>query len=149
MLERKTYTPEELDRAKTDIEAQLAAYSDLTGAVDDETPSESIEAARESFEALFFNTMALALDRYFVHRMRGVTGSGGTPLDELELICDSLTTNDGVLLRDTAGYVPERSVLQLEPGESIALTADQFDQLAQAVFAEVEAKLVTPGQGPT
>ena len=39
--------------------------------------------------------MTLVLDRYFIHRLRMVTGSDGNPLDELELLSDSLMNNDG------------------------------------------------------
>src|SRR3954449_4067759 len=57
MLGRRTYTPEELDAATATLERQLAAYEQLP-----EGP------ARDAFEPLFFNNLALALDRFFVHR---------------------------------------------------------------------------------
>jgi hypothetical protein len=145
MLGRKSYTTDELETAKTLVESQLAAYSDLTAAIEDEAPSESIDAAREDFEPLFFNTMALALDRLFVHRRSSATAKQAGPLNELELICDSLMNNDGILHTNGAGvYVPQQSVLKLEPGERIALSLEQFEQLAQAVLAEIEAKFVRP-----
>jgi hypothetical protein len=34
-------------------------------------------AALEAFEAHFFNNMTIVLDRYFVHRLRFVTGARG------------------------------------------------------------------------
>jgi hypothetical protein len=92
-------------------------------------------------EPVFFNAAVLALDRRFVHRVRMVTGKDGTPLNELELIADSLM-NNGAVLRDNSviKYVPENSVLELKVGDRIALTADQFERLAAAVFAELAEK---------
>lgn len=49
------------------------------------------------FEPLFFNNLALALDRFFVHRLRVVTGKDTNALNELELICDSLMNNENVM----------------------------------------------------
>jgi hypothetical protein len=49
------------------------------------------------FEAHFFNNMTLALDRYFVHRLRMVTGKDGNPLNEVEMLSDSLMNNNGIL----------------------------------------------------
>jgi hypothetical protein len=39
--------------------------------------------------------MTLVLDRYFVHRLRVVAGKDGNPLNEIELLTDSLMNNDG------------------------------------------------------
>src|SRR3954465_8522033 len=82
MLGRKTFSPEELDAATTTLERQLAAYDQLP-----EGP------AREAFAPLVFIDRALALDRFFVHRLRGVTGKDGNPITELELIADTLINN--------------------------------------------------------
>jgi hypothetical protein len=96
MLGRKTYTQEELDHARTAIGAQLAAYDSLVAAVD-ATSDPGAKAALEAFEPLFFNNMTLVLDRWFVHRLRAVAGKDGNPLNEVELLSESLMNNDGVL----------------------------------------------------
>jgi hypothetical protein len=76
-----------------------------------------------------------------VHRLRGVTGKDGTPLNELELLTDALISNDGVLREiSVIRYVPEKSVTQLQIGDSIRLTADDVERLANAVFEELEQK---------
>lgn len=43
------------------------------------TTDKKVNFALEAFEALFFNNMTLVLDRYFVHRLRMVTGKDGNP----------------------------------------------------------------------
>jgi hypothetical protein len=77
MLGRKAYTPEELQTARTAIAEQLDAYRRLTAAVAGDADA---EAALATFEPRFFNNLTLALDRYFVHRIRPVTGKDGNPL---------------------------------------------------------------------
>jgi hypothetical protein len=50
------------------------------------TPDKKVQSSLEGFRGQFFNNMTLALDRYFVHRLRVVTGKDGNPLNEVELI---------------------------------------------------------------
>jgi hypothetical protein len=58
---------------------------------------------------------------------------------EVELLVESLINNDGVLRGNNAiEYVPTESVLKLEIGDRIRLTADDFERLATAFFAELE-----------
>lgn len=140
MLGRKTYTQAEVDRARTAIEARLSAYRDLAAAAGDDPKARS---AREAFESGCFNDLALALDRPFVHRMRIVTGTGGTPLNELELICDAIMNHDGQFRGSTViAYAPERSVVGLTVGDQVRLTADDVERLAAGCFAELEEKFV-------
>jgi hypothetical protein len=76
-----------------------------------------------------------------VRRLRGVTGKDANPLDEVELLVDSLINNDGVLRAiSVIAYVPAQSVLGLEIGDRIRLTVDDFERLAAAFFAELERK---------
>ena len=104
MLGRKDYTQEELTSCKVAIGAQLQAYKDVEAAVG--------EDALAGFEGPFFNHMVLALDRYFVHRVRAVSGKDGNPLNEVELIVDSLMLHGGVLQgSNVIKYVPGDSVL--------------------------------------
>jgi hypothetical protein len=61
-----------------------------------------------------------------------------------ELICDALMNNEGVMRgNNVIKYVPEQSVVKLEIGERICLTEDQFKQLADALFGDLERKFVS------
>ena len=90
MLGRKDYSQEEFDHARSAVEAQLAAYKKLAGAITSDTIDKKAQRALDEFQGLFFNNMTLVLDRFFVHRLRMVTGKDGNPLNEVEMICDSL-----------------------------------------------------------
>jgi hypothetical protein len=143
MLGRKTYTPEEIDHAKTAIADQVEAYQKLVKANAGKTANAKVDAALMAFEPLFFNNLLLALDRPFVHRVRGVTGKDGNPLNEVELICESLMNDNGVLTRSTVlKLVPDDSVSQIQFGETIRLTVTQFRALSAAFFAELEARFL-------
>jgi hypothetical protein len=145
MLGRKDYTPEELDAATTAVDETLAAYRTLVDAVRRATDDPEVAAALDAFEPRLFNELTLALDRRFVHRLRVVTGKDGNPLNELELLTASLMDHDGALhTTKVIKYVPEDSVLKLEPGERIALSAAHFERLSSAVLADVRAKFL-PG----
>jgi hypothetical protein len=142
MLGRKNYTPEELDHAKTAIDRQLAAYKKLVKAID-ATSDLKVSSALEAFEPLLFNNMTLVLDRYFVHRLRTVTGKDGNALNEVELMSDSLMDNDGVLRgNNVIKLIPDQSVLKIEIGDRIRLSAAQFEHLAKAFLGEIKAKFL-------
>src|SRR6266542_2577347 len=145
MLGRKKYTQEEIDRGKAALEQQLAAYKQLVKAVASATTDERIDAAVESFEALFFNNMTLVLDRYFVHRLPGADyeGKDGNPLNEVRIICDSLINNHGIMRGDRQiKLTPERSVVKLNIGDPIRLTEEEFERLSGAFLAELERRFL-------
>ena len=88
--------------------------------------------------------MTLALDRFFVHRLRLVAGNDGNALNEVELVADSLINNDGVLRANKVIKLnPDESVLRHDFGERIRLRAEQFERLADAFLAEIEARFVS------
>jgi hypothetical protein len=108
--------------------------------------------AGEMLEVAYFNNMVLVLDYLFVHRLAGVDGKDGNPLNELRVMCDSILSNGGVM---TAGTVskssqmrfnkaiklsPERSVLKYKVGDVIRVHEREFVELSNAVFAEIETR---------
>jgi hypothetical protein len=143
MLGRKTYTTEELDHARTAVDAQLAMYRKLAKAVKNAGTDPTVAGALDALEPVYFNNMTIALDRYFIHRLRFVAGKDSNPLNEVELLADSLMNNDGVLRGSTVvKMVPAETVLKLDIGDRIRLDAAQFELLAKAFFAEIERRFV-------
>jgi hypothetical protein len=141
VLGRKNYTGAEIDHAKSAVKKQLTVYRALVRAVENETTAEKVHAARADFDGQFFNNLTLALDRYFVHRLRVVTGKDGNPLNEVELIADSLMNNRGVLRgNNVIKYDPGHAVVKLEIGDKIHLTEAQFERLSAAFFTDLERK---------
>jgi hypothetical protein len=119
MLGRKTYTQEELDHAKTATNQQLAAYKKLVKAIDSATADPKVTSALEAFEPLFFNNMTLPRPLLRPQTAHGVPRG-----------------NNVVKL------IPEESVVKLNIGDRIKLTATQFDRLSKAFFAELEGKFL-------
>jgi len=79
----------------------------------------------------------------FVQRVRLVTGKNGNPLNEVEMLADSILHNDGVLLASNViKLVREKSTLGLRAGDRIAPTAEQFERLAAEFFGELERRFV-------
>jgi hypothetical protein len=142
MLGRKDYTREELENAQTAVKQQLGAYRKLAKAID-ETDDPKAAAALEALEPVLFNNMTLALDRYFVHRLRVSAGKDGNPVNELELLSESLMNNGAVLRgNNVIKFRPDESVLGLEIGDRISIGAKEFDKFTKAFFAELETRFV-------
>jgi hypothetical protein len=143
MLGRKDYTQEEFDNGKSAIKQQFAAYKKLAGEIAGGTTDKKNQAALKNFEGLFFNNMTLVLDRYYVHRLRMVTGKGTNALNEVEMICDSLLNNKGIFrVGNVFKYVPDQWVVKLKAGDKIRMTAEDFERLSAAFFAELERKFL-------
>lgn len=140
MLGRKSYSRTELESCKAAVKERLAAYKALA-ASSGSSKDKKAPAILAAFEPIFCNTVILALDRHFVHRLRMVTGKDGTPLNELEMLADALINNKGKLRRSTViRYVPEESILKLKIGAYVSMTLAQLEQFAEAVFDELESK---------
>ena len=140
MLGMKNYSKEYIDRCRKKVDANLRAYRKQVG----KSPS-------KEFESSFFNSQVLLLDYLFVHRLSGIEGKDGNPLNEVRALCNSLLLNQGKLqLEKLPGWPnsagasiklpPEESVLKLEPGDEISLTEADFTRLSTAFFAEIERK---------
>jgi len=117
------------------IEEQLAAYEALAAAVKGNAKA---EAALAAFAPGHFNSMLLALDHHFMHRMRGAEGKDGNPLNEVRMLSDSLMEHDGVLRENkTIKYKSEKAVAGIAVGQTIALDAGTFERLAKAYVEEL------------
>jgi hypothetical protein len=117
------------------VEEQLAAYAALAAAVKGNAKA---EAALAAFAPGYFNSMLLALDHHFMHRMRGAEGKDGNPINEVRMLVDSIMENDGVLkANSTIKYKAEKSVAGMAVGQTIALDAATFERLANAYVAEI------------
>ena len=138
MLGRKTYTAEEIAAARAAVDQQLTTFRALAAATSGDPAAAAVV---DDVEVVFFNNMTIVLDRYFIHRVRPVTGKDINPVNEVELLADSLMNNKGVLRTGTViKYVQDQSILKIGVGEPIRLTAAPFEALAKAFFAELERR---------
>jgi hypothetical protein len=142
MLGRNSYTRGELDSGRKAIAAQLASYDALATAVGRGGDKKAVEALA-AFEPMFFDNLTLALDRFFVHRVRAVSGKDGNPLNEVELLCESLMENDGSFrVNKVIKHSSEDSVLGLAPGDRVAISRADFERLSSAFFGELESRFL-------
>lgn len=117
------------------VDEQLAAYADLAAAVKGNAKA---AAALAAFAPGYFNSMLLALDHHFMHRMRGAEGKDGNPLNEVRMLVDSIMENDGVMRENkTIKYKAEKAVAGIAVGETVALDAETFGRLARAYVEEL------------
>jgi hypothetical protein len=100
----------------------------------------------EDFERVFDNNLALVLDRLGVRRLRKVMGKDRYPLNEVELIRDSLTNNYRIM-RGNNGIrvVPGQSVGKIKICEKIHLSTGEFKRQAVGFFVELERKFLIYG----
>jgi hypothetical protein len=135
MLAVTSYSEVYVQLTAAKLDEQLAAYGALAAAVKGNAKA---EAALAAFAPGYFNSMLLALDHHFMHRMRGAEGKDGNPLNEVRMLSDSIMEHDGVLKENkTIKYKAEMAVAGIPVGEPIALDAERFGALATAYIAEI------------
>jgi len=136
----KKYSKDYIAACRARVDADLGTYRKQVG-----------NAPSKEFEARFFNDQVLLLDYMFVHRLTGIEGKDGNPLNEVRVLCNSLLLNQGRLQVDrlpgwpnsaSTGMElpPEKSVLKLKVGEEVRLNESDFVRLSKAFFAELEKK---------
>jgi len=136
----KKYPKAYIAACRARVDADLRAYRSAVG----KTPS-------REFEARFFDDQVLLLDYMFVHRLSGIEGKDGNPLNEVRVLCNSILLNRGKLQVDklpewpnsaVAGIKlpPEKSVLKLKSSDEVRLREADFERLSKAFFAELEKK---------
>ena len=135
MLSVTSYPEVYVQLTAAKVEEQLASYQALATAVKGNAKA---EAALAAFAPGYFNSMLLALDHHFMHRMRGAEGKDGNPLNEVRMLCDAIMEHDGVLQENkTIKYKAEKAVAGIAVGQTIALDADVFGRLARAYVEEI------------
>lgn len=140
MLGMKKYSKDYIDACRARVEADRRAYRKQVGKV-----------PNEEFEVRFFNSQVLLLDHMFVHRLAGIEGKDGNPINEVRILCNSLLLNRGKLQIDKLPGWPESagssirlsletSILKLRAGDDVRLREADFARLSNAFFAEIEKK---------
>jgi len=136
----KKYPKDYIAACRARVDADLRAYRSQVG-----------KAPSRDFETRFFNDQVLLLDYMFVHRLTGIEGKDGNPLNEVRALCNSILLNQGKLQVDrlpgwpnSAGsgikLSPETSLLKLKVGDEVRLSEADFARLSKAFFAELEKK---------
>jgi hypothetical protein len=141
---KKSYPREYVEGCRARLRAQLSTYRQAADAA--RQPGEPKPPADTPFgrlEPVFFNNLLLALDAWFVHRARDLEGKDGNPLNEVRVLCRSLTENGERLVRDRTVHLdPETSLLGHRLGDPVRLTEEQFVTLAEAFLEEIEKRYV-------
>lgn len=132
MLAKGTYEKEYIESCRAKVGDQLELWNSV---------KKSGGADADALEPLFMMDLVLVMDSFFAHRTRGVEGKDGNPVNEVTMIRDSLHEHGGVFTANkTIKYKPEKSVLGLEYGQEISLTAEDLGKLAPAYFNEMIAR---------
>ena len=141
MLSVTSYKPDYIHACRARVQSQVATYNNLLATVRESASGGSapLESAIGSFDSVFYNNMVLTLDSYFTHRARTMEGKDGNPLNEVRVLCTSLLTAGGALVKDkTIRLDPAKSVLGYAVGDEIHVGEEGFTRLAEAFFAAIE-----------
>src|SRR2546422_11100913 len=125
----KKYPKDYIAACRVRVDADLRAYRSQVG----KTPT-------QEFEARFFNDQVLLLDYMFAHRLSGIEGKGGNPLNEVRVLCNSILLNRGKLQVDrlpgwpnsaVAGIKlpPDTAVLKRKPNDEGRLGERELDRV--------------------
>ena len=132
MLGRNSYTSDELESCRDNADALLAAW-------------QANEVEDTTLENLVFNQAVVALDAWFVHRLRTMEGQDGNAMNEVRVLADSIVANDGVLrVEGPMRWEPDRTRLGFAIGEEVLVTADGYERLAAAYLDAIGDTFVTP-----
>jgi len=107
----ENHSQQEIDTARTLIEADLHAYRNLP-----------TTAKTTKFESAFFKREVLALEYMFVHRLTGIEEKDGNPLNELRVLCNSILLKEGKLRIDKLPADVCQGLAEASAGEVCAQT---------------------------
>ena len=97
--------------------------------------------ARVAAEAQVFNQMVVALEGWFVHRLRAVEGKDGNALNEVRLLALGITENGGYFPSEgVINWRPEASLTLYRAGDRIRLSEAVFTRLAGAYLDGIAAR---------
>ena len=140
VLGMKTYDARYVASCRETIDRNVRLYDTHAGLSPD-----------TQFDAAFFNTQLMLLDYMFVHRLSGIEGKDGNPLNEVRILCNSLLLNGGKLQIDRLPGWPnsavsglklpvDGSILNLPAGANVQLTRQAFERLSKAFFREIQKR---------
>lgn len=140
MLARSSYSADYLATARANVDTQIQAYRTMAASVGPDAQDYLV-----AFEPTFFTNLLLTLEAHFTHRTRALEGKDGNPLNEVRILCRSITDNGRRMAADsTITMSPATSVLGLRVGDEIRITEEDFVRLADAYFAELEKRYSDP-----
>lgn len=132
VLGRNSYTSDELESCRDHADALLAAW-------------QANEVEDATLENLVFGQAVVALDAWFVHRLRTLEGKDGNAMNEVRVLADSIVANGGILRVDgPITWEPERTRLGFAVGDEVLVTADGYERLAAAYLDAIGDTFVTP-----
>ena len=127
MLSEKSYDKAYVSACRTRFMDALDSYSALNPVAGSNQP--------------VLTHMILALDHYFLHRMRGAEGKDGNALNEVRMLCNAIKHHGGIMQADsTIKYDSARAILSIPIGDTIMLEPADVRRLADAFFAAIEAR---------
>ena len=133
MPARNAYRSDEIAACRDSCDALLAVWA--ANDVEDTT-----------LESVVFTQAVVVLDAWFAHRDRDLEGDDGNPMNEVRVIADSVVGNGGTLrVQEPIQWAPERTVLRFAVGDEVEMTADDFERIAAAYLAAIEAHYLEIG----
>ena len=139
MLGVKKYSSPYLNECRKKVNSDISRYRKIIEIIDNQSGRNSSDLI--NFEHSFFNNMIILLDSFFVHRLRGIEGKDGNPLNEVRAIANSIAGNQGIMMKDsTIRLKPQHSLLKYDLGDEIKVSESQFALISKAFFSEIERK---------
>ena len=133
MLGKSSYPAAQVAACRAEFAALAAAWRAVAG--------RSEAGGRAEAEAQVFGQMVVALEGWFVHRLRGVEGRDGNALNEVRLLALGVTENGGYFpSAHGIRWQSAMSVTGYRAGDRIRLSEAVFSRLAGVFLDGIAAK---------
>ena len=133
MLGRSSYPAAQVAACRAEFAALAKAWHAVS--------ARSEAGAQAEAEAQVFGQMVVALEGWFVHRLRGVEGRDGNVLNEVRLLALGVTANGGYFPSDgVIKWKPEASVTGYRAGDRIRLSEAVFSRLVSVFLDGIAAR---------